>query len=365
VERLDDKKYRRHVRISLLAMTIAAAGALLQIGGANWDVTSHWLNESETFFKPEHAVLYSGVALGVIAAGMGGVLLLRNRDLRNRSFSTAFKFFLVGAVLQLVAGQFDFWWHENFGFDGLLSPPHLTLNLGMILYSVGATLGITRLASQVAFRPKLVKVTGILAFAGLCLNSIGIVYMFVLPVSKGEHFNFNPDPIAAGIIAMTAMPLVISMTLLTSYRVFPRFGVVTAVAMSVLLAGALTTIVPMYGRFDLLAFYPVVVLPVILAVIAADFVMNHLRKPPIGNAKLQIAGGAIMGSVFLLFCPLLVVPLALFLGIHGSSYAELFVNSLGAALPLTMMIGSIMGTLGAFIVRRIGTPAEVIVDIGE
>ena len=31
----------------------------------------------------------------------------------------------MGPIIEIFSGGFDSWWHYNFGFDGLLSPPHL------------------------------------------------------------------------------------------------------------------------------------------------------------------------------------------------------------------------------------------------
>jgi hypothetical protein len=38
---------------------------------------------------------------------------------------------------------FDFWWHYQFGFDGLLSPPHAVLAAGMLMAALGALIGVS------------------------------------------------------------------------------------------------------------------------------------------------------------------------------------------------------------------------------
>ena len=40
------------------------------------------------------------------------------------------------------AGPLDYLWHSFFGFNGLLSPPHLILAMGVLLGSIGALMGI-------------------------------------------------------------------------------------------------------------------------------------------------------------------------------------------------------------------------------
>ena len=59
----DPNRAYRATKLALLLLTIATAGAFLQIGGTSWDVTSHIMKEPETFFTPSHAVLYTGIGL--------------------------------------------------------------------------------------------------------------------------------------------------------------------------------------------------------------------------------------------------------------------------------------------------------------
>ena len=59
-------------------------------------------------------------------------------------FSFPIKLILLGVALLVSSGPFDFFWHDNFGLDGLLSPPHLALIAGMIVSSVGAMVVIVR-----------------------------------------------------------------------------------------------------------------------------------------------------------------------------------------------------------------------------
>ena len=121
----------RALDLSLVTLILATAGAFLQIGGTSWDVTSHLLQLPETFFTPSHMVLYLGVGLLTIAAGIGGILLLRKRELRKKSFAIAFELFVIGSAIALVAGPSDFLWHQTFGIDGLLSPTHINLATGI------------------------------------------------------------------------------------------------------------------------------------------------------------------------------------------------------------------------------------------
>src|SRR5918912_895683 len=89
LDRILPREYELNITLALLI--IATAGAFLQIGGASWDITSHIMEEPETFFTPSHTVLYTGVVLLTVTAGIIGVLLIKNKELKGKSYATAFK----------------------------------------------------------------------------------------------------------------------------------------------------------------------------------------------------------------------------------------------------------------------------------
>ena len=127
-------------------------GVYLQISGSNWDIVWHGVGNAETFFTPPHSVIYSGVALA-IGSVIGGIIQAaftirqQKKDvtwfvLFPSSLPLSLKLAAIGCILQLSAGPFDFLWHTQFGFDGLLSPPHSVLAVGMLTTALGALIGI-------------------------------------------------------------------------------------------------------------------------------------------------------------------------------------------------------------------------------
>src|SRR5919109_2252165 len=134
----------------LLALYVAGiAGALIQIIGAQWDVSWHVLELVETFFTVPHTVLYLGVTFSLlsslIALGYYHRIVLYNGE-RNRFLLHGFIIALAGSGLQLFAGQFDYWWHDNFGFDPFLfTPSHMPLIIGFFLNGIGMWIGISYL----------------------------------------------------------------------------------------------------------------------------------------------------------------------------------------------------------------------------
>ncbi len=341
------------INVSLAAMIIATAGAFLQIGGTSWDVTSHLLLQPETFFTPSHTVLYTGIGLLTITAGLGGALLIKNKDIATKSFFTSFKLFIIGSAISLVAGPSDFLWHETFGVDGLLSPPHLTLITGMLINAVGVVLGITRIIVHVPpLKHKLIKAIMIPAFAALWFTTTWYVYMFSLPFSNGEHFRFNLDPIVASLIALIALPLLSSTIFLTASKAIGRFGAASAVVVLVVGMNIFANIIPAGNILTpLLPWYSMIS---ILPVIVADLVLNSSTiKSKIGNLRTEIVTGMIVGSIFyVLNYPMLTWTFSLPLNMPLESINNIlpnFVNSLPIVLAITLGAGAVMGMIGAII----------------
>ena len=287
----------RKMDLLLAALVLGTTGAFLQIGGTSWDVTSHLLQRPESFFTPSHTLLYTGVGMLTIAAGIGGILLLRNKEFRTKSFATAFKVFMIGSGIALVAGPADFWWHQTFGVDGLLSPTHLTLATGMLINSVGVVLGLARIIVHFSSRTKKLMITGALipAFAAMWLTLIWYVHLFALPLSNGQHFNFNLDHSAEALIAIVALPMIGSIGFLTASKTIGggNFGAASAVAIVLIGINVFASIVPSYRAVSFLPWYALIVYP---TVIIADLILNtSLLKKSSEKSKMIIAG-AIMGS---------------------------------------------------------------------
>ena len=129
--------------IFLIGSVFTSFGILLVTVGGSWDITNHLLSKPESFFSPPHALMYSGVAIsltGVILSFIGWKNLKKFKD----SYFLSLKIKLIGIGLLTGAGPLDFIWHSYFGLDGLLSPPHFTLIIGMFLCSIGGMVGISR-----------------------------------------------------------------------------------------------------------------------------------------------------------------------------------------------------------------------------
>jgi hypothetical protein len=197
----------QHPKFLLALYAAGIAGALIQILGAQWDVSWHVLELVETFFTVPHTVLYLGVTFSLlsslIALAYYHRILLYNRE-RNRFLLHGFIIALVGSGLQLFAGQFDYWWHDNFGFDPFLfTPSHMPLIIGFFLNGIGMWIGITylirnekrilNLALRESFvrRINLLQILAVLSLVALWYDLSTLVHLFT-DVS-GIAYTFHLD----------------------------------------------------------------------------------------------------------------------------------------------------------------------------
>jgi hypothetical protein len=317
---------------------VLSLGVSVAASSGSWDITNHLLNKPETFFSAPHAGLYGGVVLIIIAMVFTvrqyrsplkyiehkskSMQLNKNLDIDlgpSRPFSV--KLIILGAVLLIIAGPFDFTWHSAFGLDGLLSPSHLTLAIGLLMTSVGSFVGIL---SYVNFKSlKHEKHTSCLALGILNGHSpdylsnkstalviiaaipvwitlIGLIHMLSLPFSNTEFFKFNPDPIVGAVFAAISLPLVGSFIVTLSFRLTRKFWTISILGAIFILINLITSILPNEYLvptipFYLLNFIPFLAIDIILAKLFVRY------KVLLGYA---IAGTVLGVTFYMLYFPL-------------------------------------------------------------
>ncbi len=353
-KKISDLMRSNPVFVSTTILIIATIGAFIQITGASWDITFHLMKRPETFFTPSHTMLYSGVGLLMISAAISVNLLLKSKVVFSKSFSNSLKLLIIGSTVSAIAGPSDYLWHSIFGIDGLLSPTHLTLITGMLINSIAIVLGLSRIIKylQTPNQRRLVKSLLIPAFAVMWLTMIWYVYIFVLPLSKGAHFDFNLTPVHEILISIIALPLINSLVFITSSRVIGRFGGATAVTALLLALISSANIMPSAQLTPFLPWYLVLIIPSI----ASDLILNnHLvfKSKKIDTKYSIIISGAIVGSIFyILGYPMLPITFAEPSPHIFSLFNDLldsFINTLPSAIALTIIPGIIMGIVGAII----------------
>jgi hypothetical protein len=292
-------KHSSAIRILSIIYFLISIGVALQISGSNWDIVWHGIGNVETFFTPPHSVIYSGVALAIGSVVVGGIIhttkILQQKNISSKknifrllivSLPLSIKLAAIGCILQLTAGPFDFWWHNQFGFDGLLSPPHSVLATGMLMTALGALIGIyyhyrsqnNNSTSSSIFS----KLSLIVAFAVFLLVGVGIVLMFTLPFSKGQYFDFNPNPLAAVVAASTFIPFIIGLYLFVAAKIsaFPinnkRIPFMLTSIIAVIMIIQSTTTITSNSYFAWL--FPLYLLNILPAVVADILILSYLQK---------------------------------------------------------------------------------------
>ncbi|MBI1662353.1 MAG: hypothetical protein IS860_02445 [Nitrosopumilus sp.] len=287
---------KKEIKFPAITFFVSLIGTTLSMWGASWDITAHLLRTPETFFTPSHGVLYLGVGISIISAILGLVLFIRKKELRKKSFVFGLKLLVIGAVMQLVAGPGDFMWHEAFGIDGLLSPTHITLALGIMVSLSGSVIGFSRMNFHVS-ENKFLKIILAVSFGTLWFSVMWLIFFFVLPISEGDTHDFNPDPMVALILSFIFIPFVYSLVFWTSSKAQNRFGSTSAAALSFIVMNITSNIFTSEG---IMFYLPLFAAPMISA-IAADYVFNKKWESKIMQRHSGKIAGAILGSMFFAF----------------------------------------------------------------
>ncbi|HZC21112.1 MAG TPA: hypothetical protein VE223_05665 [Nitrososphaeraceae archaeon] len=371
----------------LLGCIIASLGIFISATGGSWDISNHLLNKPETFFSAPHAMLYTGVG----SAMVGCIVMFRAYKSMHTSchlIGTSAKLVIVGISMLITAGPVDFGWHSAFGLDGLLSPPHFVLLMGMIISSPGSLLGIIILCTNcnnklhndnnnnaaasnlenvsVYKQPSSVSsgtsilvrtsyIAIILIIMGLMpvwMSLDGMISMFSLPFSKTQYFNFNPDPSYAAVFATVGYPFLLSLILISCFRLGEnRFGVVSIAGSIYLAVTAITAIIPNESLISTLPFYIMNLVPLI----AVDILLSVFQHRYLFSISI---GGAILGSTFFMVqYPLItyvyneVVTKQAF--VWPSLTSSVYFGMIGNIYPLLVIPGIAMGIIGAITANRI------------
>ncbi len=301
----------------VIGCVLTSIGILVTASGGSWDITNHLLNKPETFFSISHLVLYSGVGIAVVGSG---IMFMGNRRL-SREWKTRLpvSLVIVGISAVLVAAPFDYNWHLEFGLDGLLSPSHLVLTAGIFFASIGALLGFIKVqvgsfvqsaSRELSYQNESKEMSGqrtglplsdnflmVIGIIPIWLSATGILYMFSLPFSNTESFEFNPDPALAVVFTTISYPILITMVIFLSYRLNQRFGIISITGACFLLINTLTALVPNEFLVPTIPFYFLNIIPFV----AADTILWFSKRK-----SLQYFAGAILGSTsFLVYYPLI------------------------------------------------------------
>ena len=316
----------------LIGCILVSCGILLAESGGSWDITNHLLNKPETFFSTPHVVLYSGIAFGLAGASIMflnwksySIYISTLENEKKIKLNLAIKLVISGVFMLILAGPLDFSWHSTFGLDGLLSPPHFTLTIGMLAGSIGSLIGVISYITvnnslsrenqqnidKVTFKNN--KKTSIIIYMALIIigilpvwmSSSGLIYMFSLPFSDTEYYNFNLHPIIAAIIATISFPFLISFILISLFKLGKeignkkrKFGIVSVTGLFFIIITIITMIIPNKSLISTIPFYILTIIPIMIA----DMLLSKL---PLKKISIYISGGILGASFFMLYYPLI------------------------------------------------------------
>ena len=325
--------YKRLINRFLVGCILVSAGILLAESGGSWDITNHLLNKPETFFSPPHVILYSGIALSLVGAS---IMFLYWRSYSNYTYAIkeqkkltmnlSIKLVISGVSMLILAGPLDFFWHSAFGLDGLLSPPHLTLTIGMLAGSIGALIGIT---SYIVMNNSIIQekrqnntnsgtfeknektpisiysTLTIIGILPIWMSSSGLIYMFSLPFSDTEYYNFNLEPTIAATIATVSFPFLISFILVSLFKIVEKmsnkkrkFGAISVTGSIFIIITIVTMMIPNKSLISTIPFYALNIIPILIADV-------FLSKLPLKRMFIYISGGILGSSFFMLYYPMI------------------------------------------------------------
>lgn len=299
-------------------------GLIISFSGGSWDITFHILSQPESFFSYPHSLVYTGI---LIVISIFFVNFRKNISNKNPN-RKANCIILLGVVLILAAGPFDFFWHIQFGLDGLLSPPHVTLLSGWMLVGFGnlritnnsiclnlkdrrseknSSVGIAEVnyqdydgndhedLSTVDYtnnlgekKINLLKFQLFLNLSFILLILSGFIYFFSLPFSETQFYNYNPDPLVAFIVYALGFPILLSSFFIRIIKNYPEFDdMILLVGSFYVIIMLLTQIISNPFLFGYSGYYMLNVIPFVMIYLLNNkqrrkqFTrMNALAPPP-------------------------------------------------------------------------------------
>jgi hypothetical protein len=377
-----------------IPLLIISLGILLTASSGSWDITNHLLNRPETFFSPPHAGLYSGVVLVLFGSLMTYRYHRHSSKISDiiknkKSLPIYLRLVIVGIIMLMSAGPLDFAWHTAFGLDGLLSPPHVVLTMGLVLCSIGAFLGLTskdnyypgrmrtktnmktmtnddnyfivgmknRSRNATTARTKRSLLYIIIAITAIWITVSGIIHMVSLPFSDTDFFKFNPNPLLAGLIATLCFPFLVSFILFTSWEITKKFGMLSASGMVFIFINLVTTILPNENLVPMIPFYLLNVIPIILIDVSLSLPALGISSPILLSQTrkkiVKMLAGIVLGlTFFMLYFPLIthtynevsINPQPVWPSVTASIYFEM-IDEMFPLLVVSSMAAGILGVV--------------------
>jgi hypothetical protein len=273
------------------------------------------------------------------------------------------KLVCIGVIILAFAGPFDLAWHTAFGIDGLLSPSHATFRIGEAIAGIGALWGIVSSSGIIENKPReknrrtiernelnndmrkeygnisyfatdsipntygiirpknphiLYPLFIIVAVVAIWRTATGFTSMVTLPFSNTIHFQWNPDPYLAIMLASFFFPFFTSIMLYCSFRLGfysvdnrsgnknskldiqrCKFGILTFTGLAYMLITITTSILPNKFIVSTIPWYLLNIIPILAVDILLTFFYGRPNNNDTNNRKVKLISGAVLGLTFM------------------------------------------------------------------
>ena len=121
-------------KITEISSFLAVCGTLIMLLGGVWDSASHEMRIPDTFWTMQHVTIYFGASM-VTCSAIAAILVLNHHE--YKLMKKGMIMIILGAIFQLGGGYADYNFHEIYGIDGLVTPSHLSIEIGLLLSAAG------------------------------------------------------------------------------------------------------------------------------------------------------------------------------------------------------------------------------------
>jgi hypothetical protein len=188
------------------------------------------------------------------------------------------------------------------------------------------------------------------------MSSSGLFYMFSLPFSDTEYYNFNLEPAIAATIATVTFPFLISFILVSLFKLVEeisnkkrKFGIISVTGSIFIIITIVTMITPNKSLISTIPFYLLNIIPIIMADI-------FLSKLPLKRVFIYASGGILGSSFFMIYYPLIThIYNEVFFSqpLWPSLTAPVYFEMIVQVYPLLVVPAVGMGILGTIVSSRL------------
>ncbi|MDQ6723744.1 MAG: hypothetical protein M3Z01_05705, partial [Thermoproteota archaeon] len=205
-----------------------------------------------------------------------------------------------------------------------------------------------------------VKMYLVISCGVFLMVATGMILMFTLPFSKGQYFDFNPEPFAAIFAAIIFIPFVMCLCLFSISSSSKIPFIFTSITAVIIIIQATATIISNSYFLGLFPFYILNILPAIFAdiiIFKYDNNKNIIANNAYGLEKKYFLASIILPSFFFitLFFPWTVDVFGGFFKPSSDIRTENFLLQIlfPIILPIVLPISLLSSFLGGFIIQKV------------